>query len=161
VNWLDIILAIFLILSAFIGLERGLVRTIVPLVGLIVGVLVAGSYYDALAHRLLHSNSAIAYIFAFAIIVVAFLVMATIFAVALQKVLSLTILGWLDRLGGMVLGLATGSIIAGALLALLLKHPFGVSAIEDSAVASFLVDKSPLVSSLLPGDFDRVRDFFH
>jgi membrane protein required for colicin V production len=161
VNWLDIILVIFLILSAFIGLKQGLVRTIIPLVGLIVGVLVAGSYYDALANRILHSHSIAAYLFAFFITVVIFLVAATILAVVLQKVLSLTILGCLDRLAGGIIGLAMGCIIAGTLLALFLKYSLAVSAIDDSAVASFLVDKFPLVLSLLPKDFDTVKDFFH
>jgi membrane protein required for colicin V production len=161
VNWLDIILAIFLILSAFIGLKRGLVRTIIPLVGLIVGVLVAGSYYDALAHRVVHSHSTAAYVFAFVIIVVVFIVAAAIFATVLQKALSLTLLGWLDRLAGGIAGLAMGSITVGALLALFLKYSLAVSAIKGSAVASFLVDKFPLVLSLLPGDFERVKDFFH
>lgn len=159
-NWLDAILVIFLILSGFLGLKRGLVKTIVPVIGLIAGVVVAGRYYDALAHRVFSSHSTAAYVLAFAIIVLLFLVVAAILAIALQKALSLVLLGWLDRLAGGILGLLLGSLIAGAILALLLRYSLALPTIGDSSVASFLVDKFPLALSLLPGDFDPVREFF-
>jgi hypothetical protein len=53
-----------------------------------------------------------------------------------------------------------GVIIAGAVLDVLLKHSVGVSTIQDSGVAAFLVDKFPVALSLLPGDFDRIKVFF-
>jgi len=74
INWLDVILVIFLILATFLGLKGGLARTIPPVIGLIVGVAVAGRYYDALAHLFHHSRSIPTYAMAFAIIVVVFLI---------------------------------------------------------------------------------------
>jgi membrane protein required for colicin V production len=67
-NWLDVVLGIFILLTAIIGLMRGLVSTLIPLLGLIVGVVVAGNYYTGLAHGLFRSHSEAAYIAAFVVI---------------------------------------------------------------------------------------------
>ena len=158
-DWLDLILVMSLILMAFVGFSRGLLRTVIPLVGLVIGVVVAGRYYDALAH-VVSSDSDAAYVAAFAIIVVAFLIAAVILAEVLHKLLSTIFLGWVDHLAGLLFGVLFGVIIAGAVLDVLLKHSVGVSTIQDSGVASFVVDKFPAAHSLMPRDFDRVKDFF-
>ena len=158
-NWLDVVLVVFLILTALVGFSRGLLRTLVPLVGLIIGVVVAGRYYDALAD-VVSSDSKAAYVAAFGIIVIAFLIAAVILSEIMHKALSLVLLGWVDHLAGLLSGVVIGVIISGAALALLIKHSVGVSTIQDSDVASFMVEKFPAALSLLPGDFDHVKDFF-
>jgi len=120
---------------------------------------VAGRYYDALAH-VVSSDSDAAYVAAFAIIVVAFLIAAVILAEVLHRLLSTIFLGGVDHLAGLLFGVVFGVIIAGAVLDVLLKHSVGVSTIQDSGVATFLVDKFPVARSLLPGDFDRIKVFF-
>jgi len=160
-NWLDIALAIFLALAALLGLSQGLVKMILPVIGLLIGVIVAGRYYDALAHRVLSSHSNAAYVISFVLIVIIFLIAAVILAYILQKTLSLILLGWADRLLGGLLCLVVGSLFVGTVLALLLKYSLAVPSIEESEVASFLVDKSPITLSFLPGEFDEVKRFFH
>jgi len=159
-DWLDLILVIFLILAAFVGFSRGLLRTLIPLIGLVIGVVVAGRYYDALAH-VVSSNSDAAYVAAFAIIVVAFLIAAVILAEVLHRLLTIVLLGWVDHLAGLLFGVLFGIIIAGAVLAVLIKHSVGGATIQDSGVAAFLVDKFPVARSLLPGDFHSIKVFFH
>ena len=158
-DWLDLVLVMSLILIAFVGYACGLLRTLIPLVGLVIGVVVAGRYYDALAH-VVSSDSDTAYVAAFAIIVVAFLIAAVILAEVLHRLLSTIFLGWVDHLAGLLFGVLFGIIIAGAVLDVLLKHSVGVSTIQDSGVATFLVDKFPAARSLLPGDFDSIRVYF-
>lgn len=160
-NWLDIALAIFLALAALLGLSRGLVKIVLPAIGLMVGIIAAGRYYDILAHGVLSSHSTTAYIIAFVFIVVIFVIAAVIVAYILQKALSLVLLGWIDRLAGALLCLVVGSLFVGAVLALLLKYSLAVPSIEESAVASFLVDKFPITLSLMPGEFESVKSFFH
>src|SRR3972149_6564498 len=128
-NWLDVVLVIFLIITAVWGLMRGLLSTLIPLIGLIVGIVIAGRYYDAFAHRIFSSDSTAAYVAAFVILLLAFLIAAAILAAALHKLLSLILLDWVDHLLGTIIGLATGGLIAGAVLDLLLKHSIGVSTI--------------------------------
>lgn len=159
-NWLDIFLALFLVLSTLLGLSIGLIKTVIPVIGLTVGIIAAGRYYDAVAHRVFSSHSDAAYVIAFVLIVVLFLIFATILAYVLRKTLSLLLLGWVDRVLGGLLCLVISSLFIGTILALLLKYSLAVSAIENSGIASFLVDKLPLSLSFMPGDFDKVKDFF-
>ncbi len=160
-NWLDVILVLFLALVTLLGLSRGLIKIILPAIGLMVGILAAGRYYDALAHRVFSSHSNAGYVLSFVLIVIIFMIAAVILANILHKTLSLIQLGWIDLLAGALLCLAISSLFAGAILAVLLKYSLAVPTIEDSAVASFLVDKFPMSLSFLPGDFKDVKSFFH
>jgi len=146
--------------ATLLGMARGLIKIVVPAIGLTVGIIVAGAYYDALAHRVFSSHSNAAYVISFVIIVLIFLVFAIILAYFLQKTLSKIFLGLVDRLLGGILCFLIASLVIGAILAVLLKYSLAVSTIEDSAVASFLVDKFPLALSIMPGDFDTVKSFF-
>jgi membrane protein required for colicin V production len=160
-NGLDAALIIFLAVVTLLGLIQGLVKMVLPVIGIIVGVLVAGRYYDAVAHRVLSSHSDSAYVISFVVIVLIFVIAAVILAYLLHKTLSLIFLGWADRLLGGIVCLVMGSLFLGAVLALLLKYSLAVPSIEDSAVASFLVDKFPLSLSFMPGEFDVAKKFFH
>ena len=86
--------------------------------------------------------------------------MAAFAAAFLKKVAETILLGWVNRLGGAVLGLILGAIFCGALLAMWVKFQGIGDTILDSALASFLLDKFPIVMGLLPSEFDSVRDFF-
>ena len=48
-HWLDIILLIALVIPTFIGLRQGLIKAVLSLVGLIIGVVLAGNFYEELA----------------------------------------------------------------------------------------------------------------
>ena len=159
-NWLDIVLGIFLLITAIMGLMRGLVSTLIPLLGLIVGVVIAGRYYSGLAHGLFRSHSEAADIAAYVVIVLLFLIAAWIVTRVLHGLLKVILLDWLNHLAGLLLGAILGGLIAGAILSILLKYDIGVSIISGSSVAAFLVEKFPLALSFLPGDFDRVKNFF-
>jgi len=159
-NWLDVVLGIFLLITAIWGLMRGLLSTLIPLIGLIIGVLVAGHYYTGLAHGLFRSHSEAAYIAAFLVIVFLFLIAAWIVTAVLHNLLKVVLLDWVNHLAGFVAGAFLGGIIAGAILSVLLKYDIGVPTISYSRVAAFLVEKFPMALSFLPGDFDRVKQFF-
>jgi membrane protein required for colicin V production len=158
-NWLDVVLGIFLLIMAIWGLMRGLVSTLIPIIGLIVGIVVAGRYYTGLAHAF-HGHSTAAYIAAFVVIVILFMIAAFIVTMIVHRFLKLVLLDWANHLAGFLLGAVLGGLIAGAILSILLKHSIGVSLISGSIVAAFLVEKFPLALSFLPGSFDYVKQFF-
>ena len=105
-NWLDAVLVIFLIITAFMGLMLGLISMAIPLIGLIIGIVVAGQYYTGLAHDVFSSHSDVAYIAAFVIIVLVFLVAAAILTAVLHNTLKIVFLDWVNHLAGLLLGLA-------------------------------------------------------
>jgi membrane protein required for colicin V production len=159
-NWLDILILISLAASVIGGLTTGIVRGLVNLAGLILGIFLAGLYYETAAGWLgFISNADIAKAAAFLLIVAAVMVVAGLVGALLHKLISAVLLGWLDHLLGGVLGLLIGAVSWGALLALWAKF-FNADAVSGSAVAKILLDKFPVVLSLLPPSFDSVKNFF-
>jgi membrane protein required for colicin V production len=159
-NWLDIVLIVALAIPTFLGLRQGLIKAVLSLVGLIVGVILAGNFYQTLGQMLgFFPNPDIANIVAFAIILVAVFVIASILSRLLRFLVSLVLLGWVDRLSGAILGLLIGTIFWGALLATWVKF-FGTGLVTESLIAGVLLDKFPLVLALLPSEFDAIRSFF-
>ena len=159
-NWLDIVIIVALIIPVFIGLIIGLARTVLFLAGIIVGVTLASNFYGQLAGVLTFvSNHNTANIVAFIIILAGVMLLAILAAILLRSILKAISLGWLDRVGGAILGFVTAAILISAILASIVKF-FGQGLVTESPLAGILLDKFPIVLGLLPGDFDVIRNFF-
>ena len=159
-NWVDIVLIIYLIISIISGFGQGLVRSVLSIVGLIVGIVLASNFYQQFAGVLgFISNRDIAEIVAFIIILGVVMIAAAILGSLLKNLLKALMLGWVDRLGGAVFGLLLGALSASAVLAIILKLT-NTDLIANSAIAGFLLDKFPLVMGFLPSEFDVIKDFF-
>ncbi len=161
-NWLNIVIIVALAISTFLGLRMGIIKAVLSLVGVIVGVVLAGQYYVALADVLpfFSETSDAAKVVSFAIILIVVMVIAAVAARFLKWAASVMMLNWVNRLGGAVFGLALGAIFCGALLAIWVKWLGVGSTITESIVSAFLLDKFPLILALLPDEFDAVRSFF-
>ena len=160
-NWLDIVILIVIVVSAFLGVRFGLIKTAFSLAGLIVGVILAGRFYIPFSEQLTFiSQDSLARIVAFALILIGVMIAAFMLSAVLKWLTSRLLLGWVDRLGGAVLGLLAGAIFCGALLVLAGKFANFGGAIADSTLARILVDYFPVVLRLLPAEFDSVRSFF-
>ena len=160
-NWLDIILLVVMAIPTIIGLKAGLIKAVLSLVGLIIGVILAGYYHQALGEQLTFISQAnVANIVAFAIILIVVMIIAAVLASVLKWLVSVVMLGWVNRLGGAIFGFLLGAILCGALLAIWAKFLGVGETITDSALATFLLDRFPLILALLPSEFDTVRSFF-
>ena len=161
-NWLDVVIIIVLAISTFLGLKTGIIKAVLSLAGVIIGVVLAGQYYVALADVLpfFSETSSVAEVVAFAIILVGVMVIAVVLARLLKWAASVVMLSWVNHLGGAIFGLVLGAIFCGALLAIWVKWLGVGNTITESIVTALLVDKFPLVLALLPGEFDAVRSFF-
>jgi len=160
-NWLDIVILVALALAAVGGLSIGLIRAALSLVGLILGVVLAGHFYVPFSHLLdafLQPN--VAKVVAFAIILIAVIAATAVLAIFLKRGASAIKLGWLDRLGGAVFGLMMGAILCGGLLAIWAKFVGSGETITESVLTRLLLDRLPVVLALLPDEFDVVRSFF-
>jgi len=78
----------------------------------------------------------------------------------LKRVVSVVMLGWVDRLGGAVFGLAMGAIFCAAVLATWVGFLGAGATIIQSIITPVLLDYFPVVLALLPSEFDAVRSFF-
>lgn len=160
-NWLDVIILVIIAISTVIGLKVGIIRAFFAIAGVIIGVFLAGRFSGPLADRLTFiSDAGIAGVVAFAVILIAVLIIAIILAVMIKWVTSAVMLGWVNRLGGAALGLILGAIFCAALLTMWVNFQGISSAVSGSFLARFLVDKFPIVLGLLPAEFDSVRSFF-
>jgi membrane protein required for colicin V production len=160
-NWLDILLLVAIALATVAGLGIGVIRAALYLVGLILGIVLAGHYYIPFSHLLdavLQPN--VAKVVAFIIILAAVMVAAVFLAIFLRRGVETIKLGWADRLGGAVFGLVMGALLCGCLLAIWVKFVGSGETITQSTVARMLLDRLPMALALLPDEFDAVRSFF-
>ena len=160
-NWLDIAIIVVIAIATLIGLRAGVIKIVLSLAGLIVGIILAGRYYEVLAEQLSFIPQAnAAKIVAFAIILIGVMIVAGVLAALLKWAASVTMLGWVNRLGGAVFGLVMGAIFCGVLLAIWVKFLGVAAVIGESNLAPVLVDRLAIVLALLPDEFDAVRSFF-
>jgi len=159
-NWVDIVIIIYLILSVISGLAQGLIRSVLSIIGLIVGIILASHFYKQLGDILSFiSNKNAADIVAFVIILLVVMGIAALIALILRSIIKGIMLGWIDRLGGAVFGLILGALSVSAFLAIIVKYTSS-SLITNSLLAGFFLNKFPLVLSFLPSQFDSIRNFF-
>ena len=160
-NWLDIVILVLIAVPTLIGLRIGIIKAVLSLAGVIAGVILAGQYHTALAEKLTFISQAnLAEIAAFAIILIGVMIIATVLASLLKWIISVVLLGWVNRLGGAVFGFVLGAIFCSALLAICTKFLGILEPVAESALATLLLDRFPIILALLPGEFDSVRSFF-
>ena len=159
-NWVDVVIIIYLALSIISGFVQGLIRSLLSIIGLIVGILLASHFYKQLGDILTFiSNRNVADIVAFIVILLAVMVISALIGLVLRSIIKAIMLGWVDKIGGAILGLILGALSISAILAIIAKVS-NSSLITDSKFAGFFLDKFPIVSKFLPGDFSTIRNFF-
>jgi len=160
-NWLDIVIIIVAAIFGLVGLWRGAIRTAFGIAGLVLGIILAGRYYRSLAALLSPDGASWAGIAAYAIILIATMIIAGVIGWIVAKLVHITLLGWLDRLVGGILGVGIALLLVAAMLAIVSKYlPGAVETISQSLLARFLIERFPLLLALLPEEFDFIRDLF-
>jgi len=161
VNWLDIIIIVILGIQVITGFVQGFIKVLAGLIGLIVGIVLAGRFYENLAGSLLGfiSNTDVANVVAFVLILIVVWGIFSILASLLTRLVSVAFLGMLNRILGAVFGLVMGALFVAAALAIWARY-FGTDSLSNSVMATFLLDKFPFVLGLLPSQFDSIKDFF-
>jgi membrane protein required for colicin V production len=159
-NWLDIILAIVLVITVIAGLKTGLIKAVFSLLGLVLGIFLAGRLYIPFSETLGFFPEQAAKVIAYLIILILVIVLAAIVATILDKILHAVMLGWINHIGGAIFGLAFGGILLGAILVIWAKYAGGGEIINHSTIGRFLLNTLPLVLGLLPSEFDTIRQFF-
>jgi len=159
-NWLDIIIIIALIFPAFVGLKMGIIKAVLSLVGLIIGVVLAGNFYEPVSKIFgFITNQDVANILAFILILVAVMAVTAVLVRFLKFGVRVVMLGWVAHVGGALFGFLSGFILLSAILATWVKF-FGSGLVTDSFLGKVMLDYFPLILGLLPGEFDAIRNFF-
>ncbi|MBN1643423.1 MAG: CvpA family protein, partial [Dehalococcoidales bacterium] len=97
-NVLDIGIIVYLIISIFGGIAQGLIRSVLSIVGLIVGIVLASNFYQQLGGVLTFThNTNVSNIIAFIIILMVVMAAAAVAAFFLKTIIKIVMLGWVDR----------------------------------------------------------------
>lgn len=113
-NFMDIIILSAICFFAVKGLARGFVNEASSLVGLLAGVWLAYRFHPLLAVPLkssLHLPAHLSSFFAFIIILLLVGICAHIIGNIITAALRLVMLGSLNRLGGLLIGIAEGALL--------------------------------------------------
>jgi membrane protein required for colicin V production len=158
-NWLDPVILIALIGFTVAAFRAGLIRELVTLVAVVVGVLVAGHYYDDLADDVLLfiKNDKAAKVIAFLALFGSAALLGQLAAFLMKQTVSMLLLGWLDHLAGGAFGLLKGLVLVELFLIFFATYPYlGLDkAIDGSGIAPLFLDNAPALLKLLPGEFNR------
>ena len=160
VNWLDFVIVVTIIWFGVAGMTTGLVREIVTWGAALLGVALAGRYYLKLADdiRIVHDGATVDDLIAFIAIFAGVVLAGHILGAVLKGAVSLLLLGWLDRAGGLLFGLIKGAIIVEAVLIAFATFPAAgwmTQALDTSLLAPVFLSGVPWLLHLLPGSFKQ------
>lgn len=153
-NGLDYAILIGMGLFFVLGLYWGLIRQILAIVGLIVGIIVAGRYGPAVAGWLSSfiADPLITGVLGFLGVLILVSSLASLVSSLLHTFAGLLFLGWLDHLLGGLLGLVQAGLAAAVLLVTMVAFPLPLwaTAVAESSLATPLLRVGTLFSGLLP-----------
>lgn len=142
-NWLDIVLAILILITVGRGIWTGFIVSVASLIGAIGGFWVAIHNFSFFAPKIYpwFQNEIGARIIAFAALFFLVYLACYLIGIGVRFVLKAIWLGWLDRLLGCILGIAKGVIIAGIVVFILtIFIPQTAPAITNSYIAKQFSD---------------------
>lgn len=160
-----IALAVILFFAVW-GFKDGVVKRLIEVTGAVLTVILTARFAarvtPAVAERTGWSDEIVLVVTWVALIFVG-LVLSRLLARLISKAVRLTVLGWVDRLGGATCGAALGTIVCSVVLVVIGALPGGAevqAAYRKDPVGSFIIDTAPNLARqarLVAGeDFDRL-----
>ena len=148
-NIFDWVLVAVFVIGALLGLKWGLVQSILNFIAVYVAMLVGAQIADGLLARVTDDvqNESVATAIGYVVIFLSVFIIAQIVGKIIRPMLTIIFLGWVDKLGGVVVGVLLGGIlVTGAVTAMArVAYP------QDEAI---LVEIEDLVS----GDFEAAKE---
>ena len=161
-NWLDISIIVVMGIAGFMGYRVGAIKGFLSIIGIIFGVVLAGQIGETVGQEMTFiDNPGGATVAGYAVVFGAVFIGSLIAVNILRKVLDSILLGWVDNLGGAVLGIGASAIVWTGGIAAAGSFPVGFlnDTVEDSLLAPELADKVPFVLDLLPEEYSDVLSF--
>ena len=157
---IDIIILILLLLAVIKGLKDGLIRQAGGIAGLFIGVILAGRFSALLAGWLgqwINASENIVKIIAFVLIIIATCLCMHLLGKLLEKIIAT--LGWVNRILGMVLSIATTVLLIGVLLSLIeyVNDTWFTLVPKDTLAESKGVQ---IITSITDSVFPYIKDLF-
>jgi membrane protein required for colicin V production len=157
-NSFDIITTVILGYSSIRGLFRGLVKELSSVVGVLGGFYGAYSYYPTVSKLMsgFISDPSHRNILGFFLIFCGVFVIISIVGVIIKYLLNVAFLGWVDRIGGVMVGIVKGVLIVSVFfIALTAFLPKGAPLIKRSHMAPHVLWLSENMAKVVPQDLKR------
>jgi membrane protein required for colicin V production len=151
-DWFLIVVVVVSIVAAF---QKGIIRVLLSLAGLIVGMMAASWNYETVAASLHHaiSNFVLCEVLAFLAILILVVVLFSFVAKALSRTVKAIGLGFVDRLLGAAFGLARGVLLGiGAMMVAAAFFP-DAAWLQNSALSPYFLSGVDAVSFVVPAHF--------
>lgn len=166
-NWLDAVIILLIIWLTYAAFQAGFIREIITMMAVILGVVLAGLFYQDLAEDVLVfiDNETLASITGFGIIFLAMVLAGQLLGLILKPTAHFLQLGIFDQLAGAAFGFAKAIVFIEIFLVLFITYPKWDmdDAIDDSVfgvVAVKFTDRVPVIVKMLPEEFDQHLDAF-
>ncbi len=123
-NWLDIVVLVTWAVGLIVGWKLGLFGAVFVTGGAFLGVFLAARFSDDVADLLTESVSSdtLATVIAYPAILLAVALVALVLRSVVKGIFSKILLGWIDPVGGVTLGLLSGILLAGAFVSVLARY---------------------------------------
>jgi len=163
-NWIDAVIIVALLGFTYSAFNAGLIREVITIFGAIFAVALAGLFYTDLARDIdvAVDDFETSKIIAFATIFGATVLASQLLAIFLKEAASLLLLGMADSLGGALIGLVKGLIFVeiGLIVAITFPSLHLEGAVRNALLAPFFLDALPVLTRILPGEFQTAVDAF-
>jgi membrane protein required for colicin V production len=163
-NWLSLVLIGILALATWRAYMNGFVRELVSLCVTILAIPLAGIFYDDLFRKLnpIIENRDLCYLVSFLAILAGVVIAGQVAAHLLKRTVALLNLGVADRFAGGAFGFLKVFVLLQVVLIALVRFPEPdlQGSIQDSDVATTMLDAAPVVLAFLPGGFEQTINAF-
>lgn len=125
-HWMDIIAIVIAAWFIVKDYFNGLILSSFRLIGLIVGVIVGSNYSVSVGNALFGSfgwNPTLTMALGYVILFIGVILIAQVLAGILKAAMNLVLLGWVDKLGGIVLGAVKAAIVLSVIFWILTLFP--------------------------------------
>jgi membrane protein required for colicin V production len=163
-SWIDAVIVIIFLYFIITAFSAGFIRETIGTTAAILGVVLAGLFYDEVRDSLLSSidNQTTASVVGFLIIFVGITVAGQVLAMLVHPAITVLQLGIVDQLLGAMFGAAKAFVIVEVLLILFVTYPrYDLDKkIDDSEFATIMLNGSAPVLKILPDIFHNKVDAF-
>jgi membrane protein required for colicin V production len=148
-NLFDWVLVAVFVVGALLGLKWGLVQSVLNFIAVYVAMLVGAQFSDGLVARVTDDvqNESVATTIGYVVIFLGVFIIAQIVGKTIRAMLTIIFLGWVDKLGGVVVGVLLGAILVTGVVTAMARVAYP----QDEAV---LVE----IEGLVTGDIEAAKE---
>lgn len=157
-----------IVIFGIVGFKDGVIKRILEIAGVLVSLILTARFASAVQPTVMDKTGmeeGASLLVTWALLFFVGLVLSRLLARLISKALHLTVLGWLDRWGGALVGMALGTLVVSVVLVAATQVPGAESiqtAYDKTKVGQFIYYSAPefyvQVRKLAGGDVEEIWD---